>query len=266
MTNLQDIRDTLRSVGLTSGDHVLVHSSMRRVGLIDGGADALLDTLLQVVGPDGTVAAPTFSGIPADGAVFDPAKAPSHTGVFTEVLRKRPDAARSLHPTHSVAALGSRAEELTDGHLEAETVGMDSPCHRIAKAAGYVMLLGVSHTANSTIHVGEACAGMLKIGRVDNPLSFPARLPDGAVVGKVQDSSNSCSAGFNVLEFPLRAKDQLRSFRLGSAPSSIMKGQDLLDRTVDLIHTHPDITRCMQPGCIHCDAWRKHLAGKQPDT
>ena len=260
MLSLRDIRETFGSIGIGSGDHVLVHSSLRRIGRIDGGADALLDALLQTVGPDGTVAVPTFSGIPENGACFHPAETPSHTGVFTEVVRQRPDAVRSLHPTHSVAAIGPRAAELTDGHLEAETVGTGSPCHRIASAGGYVMLLGVTHTANTTIHVGEACSGMVKMGRLENPQSFGVLLSGGTVVHKAQDSSNSCSAGFNVLEFPLREKGQLRSFRLGSALSSIMKGQDLIDRTVDLIHAYPDITRCMQPGCIHCDAWRQHVS------
>jgi aminoglycoside 3-N-acetyltransferase len=249
-----------RAIGLSAGDHILVHASLRKVGSIDGGADALLDALLQTVGADGTVAAPTFSGIPMDDGVFDPATTTSHTGVLTEVLRQRPDSVRSLHPTHSVTAIGPRAGEFMDGHLEADAVGIDSPCHRIAGAGGYVMLLGVTHTANSTIHVGEDCSGMLKAGRLKDPLSFRVRLPDGTVVGKVQDSSNSCSAGFNVLEFPLREKGQLRSFRMGSALSSVMKGQNLIDRTVDLIHAYPDITRCKQSGCIHCDAWREHLA------
>ena len=265
MLTMHDIEDNLRALGINRGDHILVHASLRKVGPIDGGVEAMLDALLHTVGTDGTVAVPTFTGIPIDNGVFDPAATPSHTGVLTEVLRQRPDSVRSLHPTHSVAAIGSRAGEFMDGHLEADAVGVDSPCHRIARAGGYVMLLGVSLTSNSTIHVGEACSDMLKAGRLKDSRSFRVRLPDGTVVGKVQDCSNSCSAGFNALEFPLREKGQLRSFRMGSALSSVMKGQDLIDRTVDLIHAHPDITRCKQPGCIHCDAWRAHVAGEIRD-
>jgi hypothetical protein len=101
---------------------------------------------------------------------------------------------------------------------------------------------------------------MLKVGRED-PRAFRVRLPDGRLVEKRQDNSNSCSSGFNVLELPLRLRGQIRGFRLGRAPCLIMKGQDLIDRTVDLIRQYPDITRCMQAGCIHCRRWRERTGG-----
>jgi aminoglycoside 3-N-acetyltransferase len=163
---------------------------------------------------------------------------------------------RSLHPTHSQAAIGERADEFTRDHLKVGAVGAGSPYDLIAQAGGYVVLLGVTHIANTTIHVGEDYAGMRKLGR-EHFLTFKVRLPDGSVVEKQQDNSNSCSSGFNVLELPLRLRGKLRAFRLGSAASTITRGKELIDTTVELIGQHPDITRCMQPGCAHCDAWRR---------
>ncbi len=251
--------ETFLDLGIGPGDHVLVHSSLHTVGPIDGGADALLDATLDTVGPTGTVAVPAFSLMPAPDGCFDPLETPSNSGVLTETLRKRPGSFRSIHPTHSIAAVGERAEEFTRDHLKVGAATAESPIDRIARAGGYVMLLGVTHTANTTIHVGEEYAGMLKLGRA-HPLTFRVRLPDGTFVEKNQDSSNSCSAAFNVLEFPLRLRGMVRGFRLGRDLSSMMMGMDVIECTVDLLKEHPDVTRCRHPACVHCTRWREHLA------
>jgi aminoglycoside 3-N-acetyltransferase len=158
--------------------------------------------------------------------------------------------------------LGERAEEFTQGHLVVDAVGAGSPCDLIAGAGGYVMLLGVTHTANTTVHVGEAYGGMRKLGRAEGAQAFRTRLPDGTFVEKMQDSSNSCSAGFNVLELPLRLRRMVQGFRLGRDLSSLMKGRDVIDCTVELLKEHPDITRCMHPACVHCKKWREY-AGRR---
>ena len=256
MLTRQDIQSTFASLGIGRGDHLLIHSSLRKVGAIDGGADGLLDALLELVGPSGTVAAPTSSGAPREGGYFDPIESRSGSGIFAQILRKRPEAVRSLHPTHSLAAIGERAEEFTRDHLGVGAVGQGSPYDLIAQAGGYVVLLGVTHTANTTIHVGEDYGRMEKLGR-ERLLTFKVRMPDGSFVDKQQDNSNSCSSGFNVLELPLRFHGKLRAFRLGRAASSIVRGGDLIDTTVELIRQYPEITRCMQTGCAHCDAWRQ---------
>ncbi len=227
MLKRKDMVERFRDLGIKSGDHVLVHSSLHSVGPIDGGADALLDALLETVGRAGTIAAPTFSGLPEPDGYFDPLESPSNVGVFTEVLRKRPDAFRSLHPTHSVAAIGERAEAFVRDHLKAPAVGAGSPIDLIAQAGGYVMLLGVTHTANTTIHVGEDYGGMLKLGRVDNAQAFKIRLTDGTFVENMQDSSNSCSAGFNVLELPLRLGGDGPGVSAGEGSEFVDKGEGL---------------------------------------
>ena len=132
MLKRKDMVEQFHSLGIKPGDHLLVHSSLHSVGPIDGGADALLDALLETVGRSGTVAVPAFSGLPEPDGYFDPLESPSNVGVFTEVLRKRPDAFRSLHPTHSVAAIGERAEAFVRDHLKAPAVRAGSPIDLIA--------------------------------------------------------------------------------------------------------------------------------------
>jgi len=87
---------------------VLVHSSLSSLGCVEGGADAVIDALLDVLGPGGTLVVPTLTGTESLSAEnpprYDPDATPCWTGRVPETLRRRPGAMRSLHPTHSVAA------------------------------------------------------------------------------------------------------------------------------------------------------------------
>jgi aminoglycoside 3-N-acetyltransferase len=161
----EDIVRGLRALGLSEGADVLVHSSLSSFGFVQGGTDAVIDALLQTVGAQGTVLVPTLTGSEALNAqnppYFDPRRTPSWTGRIPETFRRRPDALRSLHPTHSVAAIGARAHDLTVGHEYAITpCGPDSPYGRLAASGGYILLLGVTHSANTTFHHVEESVGV----------------------------------------------------------------------------------------------------------
>lgn len=152
---IMDLVNQFYKLGLRQGDCFILHSSLRSIGYIEGGADIVIDAILEVVGPKGTLMVPTFT---PRCSLFDVCKTPSEMGLITETLRRRPQAFRSWHPTHSVAAIGYSAEDLTRNHLKHRALGKGSPIDRLAKMGGYVLLLGVGHDVNSTIHVGEAWA------------------------------------------------------------------------------------------------------------
>ena len=112
--NTASLTDAFRAIGLNPGDLVLVHSALRRLGPVVGGADTVIDALLAAVGPTGTVAVPTHTWkvVTREQPVFHQTFTPSHVGALGNVLRQRAEAIRSLHPTHSVAAIGPRAAAL----------------------------------------------------------------------------------------------------------------------------------------------------------
>src|SRR5450759_4325859 len=112
-----DIVNGLRDVGLQLGDRVLVHSSLAALGDVDGGADTVIDALIEAVGTDGLVVVPTFACQPP----FDRKTSATPLGAVADRLWRRPNAFRSLHPTHSVAAIGHGAEELVRDHEKAPT-------------------------------------------------------------------------------------------------------------------------------------------------
>jgi aminoglycoside 3-N-acetyltransferase len=160
-----DLVAALRALGLRAGHHVLVHSSLSSLGHVDGGADTVVDALVEAVGPGGTVVVPTLTGDEEVGphatVHFDVGSTPGWTGAVTECVRRRPSAVRSRHPTHSVAALGAAAERLTRGHEDCVTpCGAGSPYDRLARDPdGVILLLGCDHESCTTWHHVEELAG-----------------------------------------------------------------------------------------------------------
>src|SRR5688500_10428768 len=103
MTDRTGITEDLHRLGLAVGDALVVHSSLRSIGPVEGGAEAVVAALLDVVGERGLLVAPTFT---YRGERFDPLTEPGLTGRIAEAVRSWPGALRSWHPTHSVAAIG----------------------------------------------------------------------------------------------------------------------------------------------------------------
>ena len=238
----------------------MVHASLRSIGTIDGGADAVIEALVEVVGDRGTVAMPSFHYTrPLPEPYFDVRTTPGKTGMLTEVFRRRPGVRRSVHPTHAVSALGPRADEFLDGHLSCEAVGKGSPLDRIAQAGGYVLLIGVSHVSNTTIHVGESRAGVAKYHWDDGPVPIAkVLLPEGGIVEHPLDASAGCSHAFNVVEYPLRSRGLVRDLYIGQSQASLIAGRDIIDTVVAMLRERPDVLLCTRPACRPCTLARSH--------
>lgn len=154
----------LRRLGLGEGAAVLVHSSLSRLGNVKGGADAVVDSLLAAVGATGTLLFPTLTGTERDGPnappMVDVRSTPCWTGRIPETARHWPGARRSLHPTHSITALGADAERYATGHDESETpCDTHSPYYRLITDGGWILQLGdVTQDSNTTLHCLEELA------------------------------------------------------------------------------------------------------------
>jgi aminoglycoside 3-N-acetyltransferase len=161
----QDIVHGLRQLGIEAGMDILAHSSLSSFGYVQGGADAVIDALIEAVGPQGTVLVPTLTGSEALSAdnppLFDRDTTPCWTGRIPQAFLQRCGAIRSQHPTHSVAAIGARAQALTKEHEFSITpCGPDSPYGRLAQTGGHILLLGVTHSVNTTFHHVEEIVGV----------------------------------------------------------------------------------------------------------
>ncbi|HOF89720.1 MAG TPA: AAC(3) family N-acetyltransferase [Armatimonadota bacterium] len=162
MLTKSDLIAAFRAVGLAAGDLVLVHSALRTLGPVAGGAEAVIDALLETVGPAGTVAVPTHTWKIVNGAqpVFHQTLSPANVGALTNVFRQRPQALRNLHPTHSVAAIGPRAAEFIACPDMTTPAPASSPYGKLRDWGGKVLIIGPGLECCTFFHGCEQWAGM----------------------------------------------------------------------------------------------------------
>ena len=249
-----------RELGLEPGDGVIVHSSFRSLRPVDGGPEAVIDALLDAVGERGNLMLPTFNyTTPLPEPYYDADATPCRTGIIPELGRRRPGAVRSLHPTHSVAVIGPDADALTRDHLSVRAIGAGSPIDRLAKAGGKVLLVGVGHISNSTVHVAEEYAAIPKVSWYDPLPDVKMRMPDGRVVLHPLDASPSCSAAFGAAEHALRRRGRIRDLRIGPARCQLMTGRDVIELVGEIIEEKPDVLLCTWLACRPCTGARAGL-------
>lgn len=197
VVSVEDIANALSQLGIAAGDDLLLHSAMRGLGVIEGGAEGVLVAIRNLIGEQGTLLVPAYpmSGsmlehLQRERIALDALNSPSHMGKITELLRKLPGARRSLHPTHSIAAIGPRAEFYTATHHHSQTpCGPGSPFHKLIETRGFIVAFGSPIGKITSYHVLEDTESVFPFD-VYLPQVFPARMIDEA--GKVVDVNVKC--------------------------------------------------------------------------
>ncbi len=147
--------------GVRPGGVLLTHISFRSLGSVPGGMETLIASLLEALGPRGTLLMPALSyeTVNADNPVFDVRSTPSCIGAVPEYFRCRPGSMRSVHPTHSVCGIGPRAEEmLGDHYLDTTPVGPRSAFRRLRDCGGQVAMIGCGLGPCTSMHGVEELA------------------------------------------------------------------------------------------------------------
>jgi len=168
----------LRNLGLESAQVVMLHASVKAIGWIVGGPDVVLDAILEVLTPAGTLmmyvawesdvyqmAVEPWSqekrqAYLSEHPAFDAATSRSYRpwSILTEYIRTRPGAHRSENPEWSVVAVGSQAEWLTKDHPLQHGSGPGSPFEKLVRAQGKLLLLGSPVSDVSILHYAEYLA------------------------------------------------------------------------------------------------------------
>ena len=151
-----------KNIGIKAGDVLVVHSSLKSMGNVDGGAETVINALIDVLGKDGTLIFPTFSFTPCNETSFFSNKdTPSCVGLISETFRKMKGVYRTNHPSHSVGIMGKLTYELTENELLNDTpMGIYSPYRRLASVGAKILMLGCTLHSNSYMHALEEDAGV----------------------------------------------------------------------------------------------------------
>ena len=169
--NRERMRDAFVALGLGEGDVLQIHSSLGNLGCVDGGAAAIVDALLQCVGPEGTVFSPVFvetSPIECGdckGRPICPSDRPSEMGMISEELRKRSGALRGCDRTHPFCGIGAHAEEAITVQKDVPTLcGPGSVFQWVYELDGYILCIGVGVNLITGFHLPEEALEIPNLG------------------------------------------------------------------------------------------------------
>jgi aminoglycoside 3-N-acetyltransferase len=156
------LRLALKAQAITEHDHLMVHSSLSKLGYVEGGADMIVDVLQDMVGKEGNLLMPSFPVIGFNydfvktKPVLDVKNTLSRMGIITEVFRLRPGVKRSMHPTDPVCVYGKDAEWYVKDHFGQLTpYNAFSPFKKLADKHGKILLLGVKLETVTNFHTPE---------------------------------------------------------------------------------------------------------------
>lgn len=241
-----DIRRSLRQAGVRPGMLLMVHSSLSAFGYVAGGPAACIGALRSALGTRGTLAMPTHSLNAVGHPVYDPATSPSRVGAVTEVFRRQSGVLRSGHPTHSVAAQGPLAEELTAGiGPELAPLAREGFWGRFVEHDGWVLMMAPGKS-NTLMHACELWGGAPLPGYV-----VPVR-EGGRWRRRVVPNGPWHVNWFPSLYQKLRDAGKLKTVRLGEGEIQLMRARDVIELGLPLFRGAPQLVckeRCTCPFC-----------------
>jgi aminoglycoside N3'-acetyltransferase len=243
----------LRSVGVEAGGVLVVHTAFSKLAPIEGGPQGLIRGLRAAAGPEGTLVMPSMSD--DDDHPFDPRATPSLAmGVVADTFWRLPGVLRSDSP-HAFAAIGPKAAEITAAHPLDVPHGLDSPIGRVYELNGQVLLLGVGHDANTTIHLAENLAGV-RYGRPKYLMS----LIGGQLTRLEYIEIDHCCENFSLLDQWLEADRAQRRGIVGHGQARLARSRSIVQTA--LAHLAEDETAFLHsPGlCTECDEARATLS------
>lgn len=247
-----DLTDQLRLLGVRPGGVIAVHLSYRAVRPVEGGPQGLIEALRSSVGDEGTVVMPSWAG--DDDDAFDPRATPAAAdlGVTADTFWRMPQARRSAHP-FAFAAIGAHAEIVTADPLPIPPHALASPVGRVYELDGQILLLGVGHDANTTIHLAEVLAD------VPYAVRRHCTVADGGRAVRVSYVENDhCCERFALVDGWLRRLSLQSEGRVGSAHARLMRSRDVVAVVREQLAGDPLIF-LHRDGCRDCAEARRSI-------
>lgn len=238
----------LRNLGVEGGDVLLVHTSFRSIRPVEGGPGGLIRALMRSVEPGGSIVMPSW---PGDGRVpFDPGvtDAAEDLGVVARTFWRLPGVLRTAH-VQAFAAAGPAASFILGDPLPLPPHIPESPVGRVHDLDGKVLLLGVHHDANTTIHLGEVLAGV--------PYGIPKTCwaeGDGKATTVPYRENDHCCARFRLVDDWVRSSGEQAEGRVGHATGRLVSSRAIVAAVVSKLSVDPLLfLHDPSDACEECD-------------
>lgn len=251
-----DLAGDLRRLGVGPGAVVIVHSSLRSIGFVAGGPQAVIDALCAAIGPSGTLTMPAHTADRSDPAdwvnppvpehwwpvirehapPFDPyATPPERMGAVATALLLRRDTVRSAHPQLSHMANGPAATHVIEPHGVVEGFGDASPLGRLYDLDATVVLIGVDHANNTSLHLAEVRGEWPSKRMV---VEGSRMLVDGVPRWVTFAQTDYDADDFPAVGAAFEATGGVRTGRFGGATAKVMRMRDLVDFATEWFSTN----------------------------
>lgn len=252
----EDLIKGFKDIGVKEGQSIMVHTSLKSLGFVCGGAQIVIEALIQCVGNEGTIMMPTQSWKnldPEEGVhweepkewwqlirdnwpVYDKDITPTNTmGQVAEMFRRWPGAKRSNHPARSVAAFGKYADYLTKDHDLSNIFGENSPIDRLYKLDGYVLLIGVGYDKNTSLHLADARA---EYPGKHNVNESSAVMVDGKRQWVTYNTLFVDGEDFEDIGNDFEKNYKVNNIKIGNAEVRLMKQREVVDFAVEWIEKY----------------------------
>jgi aminoglycoside 3-N-acetyltransferase len=237
----------LHNIGLQTGDAVIVHSSMNKIGWIIGESVTFIESLMETVTDRGTIVMPAYTtgntepsgwnypSVPKEWwptireemPPFSPEVTPVRgLGRIPEVFRKFPRVYRSNHPILSFTAWGQYAKEIVKDHRLNQSFGQNSPIEKLYDLDGKILLIGVGYDNNSSLHHAEVRANIPNIPKKSNGAAI---LIDGKRAWKIWDEIDYSDHDFIEIGAAYEESIQYEPQLIGQAESRLLSMRDFID-------------------------------------
>ena len=253
----QDIIAGLRALGVKAGQVLMVHSALSAFGEVEGGADTVIDALIEAVGPEGTLMMPAM----ANDKVFDVTASKSNVGIISDRFWRREGVTRSIHPTHSAAGIGPRVAELFAGHVSQPTaLGPESPWGRMAGMENaFILLLGCDQDRNTLLHGAEEAVDAPYLSPLEVSYLDENREQQTITLEKFPGPHRD----FIGLDRAFRERGVMQIGRIGRAACRMMDAAGTLAVAVEELQRDPAAVLCDNPHCDDCVMQRGRIRRAQ---
>lgn len=228
-----EIKKGLKNLGLKKGNVVLVHSSLSSLGHVEGGAETVIKALLETVGKTGTVMMPYPLGKATIAKFFS-----SMPGVY-----------RSVHPTHSVSAIGAKARYLTKDHDKMPTAcGKGTPFGKLVDLGGYILLIGVDQDRNTTFHTAEDYADLPYLSEKEFYFVDDKGIERTIVLKRFPGPHRD----FISMDRIFRETGIMKIGRIGNAMVRLIDAKKMIKVCLEVLKKDPAAFLCKNPNCADC--------------